>query len=73
MHDPYLHRITNIQEGQFPHAFEERYYPSDEKIYKTHWTDKLTLAELRQLKVKQKQAKHRISSLDFYFGMPTLE
>lgn len=29
MHDPYLHRITNARENQFPHARVIRDYPSD--------------------------------------------
>lgn len=64
MHDPYLHRITNALDDQFPHANETRYYPSDDKTYVTQWTDLLTLEELRTLKINQKQAKNRISSLD---------
>ena len=72
MHDPFLHRITNAMVEDFPHAYEERYYHSDSKYLKSLWTDLLTLKELKSLRIKQKQYKHRISSLDEYFEMPTL-
>lgn len=35
MHDPYLHRITNAMVDEFPYAYEERYYASDNKTYNT--------------------------------------
>jgi hypothetical protein len=73
MHDPYLHRITNALDHQFPHAKEVRYYESEKKYHATQWTDLLNLSEMRCLTIRQKQAKSRPTSMDYYFVMPTLE
>jgi glycerophosphoryl diester phosphodiesterase len=72
MHDPYLARITNAESVNLDVPKETRYYATEQKNITDWWTDRLKLEDLLQLKVKQKQAKNRITCLDFQFGFATL-
>lgn len=72
MHDPYLSRITNVNNYPEFAQTEERFYAS-EGIKRTEaWTDRYKLWDLRKLSIKQKQAQGRITSVDNYFGFPIL-
>ena len=73
MHDPYLRRITNVEQTVLAGTRAERYYDSEQRKVDDGWTDQFTLEELKTLRVRQKQAKDRITSLDWHFGFSTLD
>lgn len=73
MHDPYLSRITNVEQTALAGTKAERYYDSEQRVINDGWTDQFTLEELRTLRVRQNQAKDRITSLDWHFGFSTLD
>lgn len=72
MHDPYLSRITNVNNYPEFAQTEARFYASQGKTRTEAWTDRYKLWDLRKLSIKQKQAQGRITSVDNYFGFPIL-
>lgn len=73
MHDPYLRRITNVEQTELASTRTQRYYESEQRVIDDGWTDMFTLEQLRTLRVRQNQAKGRITSLDGHFGFSTLD
>lgn len=72
MHDPYLSRVTNIED--FPEFFDRKSTRIiDNKSISDYFTDNFTLQELKQLSIRQGLIDERPKIFDYKFKAPSLD